>query len=263
MFLLLFLSLPSNSQEKEDALTTYNSNFQPRTQIHFAISPNFYNQLQINNNGADWLQSKRSLGGSLSIGLYQKIKNNLGLNAGAEVNVLSYNLNYSFTSEVQNKRIMFNDHDLRHHEYLPYVSLYLGFSYQFSELLPKKNYHPVISIGLKQNTISTYDISVGSGVYIDQSEPDIRIFDSDIMNSNASQSNTNFLSYYVKFGLLQKNKKLNTLHLNLVVNYSDETIGKGKYSFSNLAEESKGTFELGANYIGFEFIYGLTFSKPE
>ena len=178
--------------------------------------------------------------------------------------LIGHNFNYDFSSPVQHPEIDDVDQDLNNYDYNSFTSLYLGFSYYFNNIINKVNYKPIVSIGIKHNRMLTYIISGGSSYYVNENEPSVRIFDSRITDpDDSSEPDFNFFSYYLKMGILKQQEKFNTMQLNFIYHFTNDKIGKGTYKFSNLAQESSGNLELGANYLGIEFIYGFTFFKPK
>lgn len=242
----------------------FNENFTPKTQFRFNVSPTFYNQLKIENTGANWLKSNQAFGGTIGIGLYQKINDDFGVTANVSLGIFAYNMNYYFQSKVDHPDVTFNDQDFKNTDYIPFVSYNFGVSYKLNYTFFKHKLSPAIGIGIIRNTLPTFSISSGSSIYINEQEPNLRIFDSNVTDyTNSNESSFSFNSYYLTLGVVKQNKKHNTLHLNLIVNYTPRKIGKGQYQFSNLEKESNGTLKLGFNYIGLEFVYGLTFNKPK
>lgn len=266
----LFFTISSYSfaqkvtESNDTFVTSYRQAFIPKTQFRLNISPTFYNQLKIENSGANWLKSNPAFGGTIGIGLYQKVYNDFGVTANVNLGIFTYNMNYYFQSKVDHPDVTFDDQDLKNTDYIPFVNYNFGVSYKLNYTFFKQILSPTIGIGIMRNTLPTFDISVGSSIYIDEQEPNLRIFDSNVTDyTNSNESSFSFNSYYLTLGVVKQNKKHNTLHLNLIVNYTHRKIGKGQYQFSNLEKESNGTTKLGFNYIGLEFVYGLTFNKPK
>jgi len=266
--LLFVLSLCGYSQHQtasnDSFLIKYKQAYKPKTQITLSASPVFYNSIQIEHIGAQWLQSNPAFGGTIGVGVYQKLFKGLGVMGSANAGTLAYNMRYQFTSTVNHPDVSFNQHFIANTDFIPYANLSLGLVYRCKAILKKQRIAPLLGVGIFRNTISTYSGSGEATIYIDEQQPSLDVFEvtyQDINNSNTPYFS--LFSYYAKLGVITQNKKFNTCSFNLVYNFTPQTIAYGQFQFFNLAEESKGNLTFGMNYVGVEFVYGMTFNKPK
>lgn len=253
--LLLFVNL--KAQDK-----TFNDDFIFEKQFRFSLSSVLYDNLKLNNQGVEHLKSLPTFSGELSLSYYRHINNGYGINIGAGLGLASFNLNYYFKSPENSifRTGIYGDYykymDLKHYEYF---SIMYVFPVYFSKIFSYNKFIFSIGMGAKYHLLlaKTFSISGGYHYYIDENNNDVQSFGFYLEEVN----NKHLVSYFLKLGIIKMTKKAHSCHFNLVTNYSPQKIGKGWYKFYNLGYESSGTVEQNINYVGFEFIYGLTLSK--
>ncbi|MEO0075904.1 MAG: outer membrane beta-barrel protein [candidate division WOR-3 bacterium] len=250
--LLLVLVHSSNAQD-----SIGNMNITHQNQVRFWLSPLLFNQLLLEHQGEILLKSNPALSFELGIGFSQRITNHVCLNAGAGWGIIPFKFEYNFNAKMTNNLVETNQHDLKSYEfYINHCVFPLSIQYEF---IKHKNYYYNFEAGVKLNSILSYpyETTVGASYYINQNNPDIKLFEIHLENYYQK----NFISYFAKFGLTKQTKKSNTLNGNIIINYCPQKIGKGYYRFYNLPFESYGQTSLGINFIGMEFSYGLTLTK--
>ncbi|MBI4647053.1 MAG: hypothetical protein HY738_10810 [Bacteroidia bacterium] len=243
----------------------------PNNQIKFTLAPVIYNNLNFQHKGKKVLKSLNTFSGVIGMGYDNRIGNTWGVNLDAEMSVIPRNLLIPYdiifdsttnTAQLGRKFLWLNDFFYQHFIYIFSVSL---------EKLFIKDHKTFYSIqaGAKLNRLVAHPYEESVGMIL---EDTTRFFDYYMEN----YYQRNFFSYFLKFGLIKVNqaKKIyiqnelkrssrggNTMQVNLVINYSPYKIGKGWYRFYNLPFESYGTVNLGLNYLGLEFSYGLTLTE--
>lgn len=229
-------------------------------QIKISITATLYDNLEIDNNGPDYFNSRPCVSGELSVLYYHHLLNNIGINIGAGLGSAPFNIDYYFdaplTSIFRTRPASEKEYlDLIHYEYVNFMAM-IPFSLQ-KNIEMKKHLFYNIELGIKFNHLIAYPYSIGvSHIYeLDETGTEsAELLDFQISDTNRRS----FLSYFAKIGLLKLNRKGNSLHYNVVFHWSPVDIGEGTYNFQNLGLVSNGTVRQNVNYIGFEFAYGLT-----
>jgi hypothetical protein len=120
-----------------------------------------------------------------------------------------------------------------------------------------ENKYYSIEAGIKLNRVVAYPYEITTGhLFVIDDTTEARLFDFKLDGTKK-----NLVSYFLKAGLIKVTKNQNTIQLNAVLHYSFSKIGIGYYEFQNLPYESRGQVSQNINYIGLEFIYGLSLSK--
>lgn len=253
--LLSLLLVLVHSSKAQDSIGNINITYQ--NQIRFWLSPIFFNPLSIEHQGTVLLKSNPALSFELGIGLSQRIANRISLNAGAGWGIIPFQFEYNFNAKLTNNLVETEQHDLKSYEF--YINHYVFPFSLLYEIKHNKSFTYNIEAGLRLNSILSYpyETTMGASYYIDQNNPDIKLFKLYLENDYQK----NFISYFAKFGLTKQTKKSNTLNANILINYCPQKIGKGYYRFYNLPFESYGQTSLGINFIGIEFSYGLILTK--
>lgn len=256
---LFLLSIDASAQEhQEKQLFIFNN------QLKFSISPVLYNKLEINNTGEKLINSRPCFSGEIAISLYQYIKNGFGINIGAGFGIAPFNIKYNFKSP--SGSIFNTGPNKEYYDYLSFSnSTYIQDFYVFPVSIQKifnnkknTNHYYSCEFGIKFNKKIAYPYEISGGdMYVIDDTTDAQLFNFSINNTN----NRNIISYFIKFGINNVNKKHNSFHINFVIHYSTKEIGVGWYKFYNLKYDSYGSIKQNINYIGFEFIYGLNFRK--
>ncbi|HOG19667.1 MAG TPA: hypothetical protein PKW37_04420 [Salinivirgaceae bacterium] len=242
--------------------TEQNENLIFDKQIRFSLSPIVYDNLKIKHQGKKHLKSSPTISGEALISYYNHIYKGYGINIGVGLNVAPYNLNYNFKAPENSIFLTGNNKyeylDLRDYDY---PSVMYVFPISVNKVLPIKNSIFSIDIGAKYQTLMSKDFTtiIGSSYCIDDNNTCVDLFNFQIDDAGKRH----IVSYFLKLGIIKCTKKHNSFHFNVVANYSPTKIGKGWYEFYNLGYDSYGTVEQNINYIGFEFVYGLSFSKRE
>ena len=255
ILLLMFIKTITFSQNIVDTNDLFFKN-----QIRFSLSPVLYDKLTINQFfGEKLLKSKPVFSGEATISYYKYLKKNIGLNIGAGLGLVPFYLNYYFETP---ENSIFNTNseidflgDIRHYEYIQFIWT-LPLSIQ-KIINKRQNKYQTIEAGVKLNSVVAhpYEIRTEAAYLIDDTTS-VQLFEFNLANTKKF-----LISYFFKVGLLKINKKQNSLQLNGVLHFSFSKIGIGDYEFHNLGFKNTGQVGQNINYIGFEFIYGLTLSK--
>ncbi len=251
LLLLLVSIFATKAQNRIDY-----KNLTHKSQIRFWLSPLLFNQLSLEHQGEILLNSKPTFSFELGVGYSEYLAKNVSLNLGAGWGIIPFQYEYNFNAKMTNNLVETNQHDLKSFGY--HVNHYI---FPLSIRYDIKNNKFLtfdIEAGLRLNSfLNSYKTTGGASYYIDQNNPDIKLFEFQLENNYQK----NFISYFAKIGLSNQTKKLNTLNANIIINYCPQKIGMGYYRFYNLPFESKGQTSLGINFIGLELSYGLTLTK--
>lgn len=231
-------------------------------QVRFSFSTMLYDNLKIENQGERHFKSHPTFSGETTISYYNHIYNGYGISLGLGLGLAPYNLNYNIKApenSVFRTSIYKDSYEYLDLNYSEYLSIMYVFPVSLTKTFTLKKHLFSVGIGAKCHIPmdKTYEIEGGSSYYVDENNTDVRLFQFYLEDTGEKP----LVSYFVKLGIIKITKKHNSCHLNLVANYSPNKIGKGWYKFHNLGYESNGSVKHNINYIGFEFIYGLTFSK--
>jgi len=236
----------------------------PNTQIRFWAKPVLMNNLKFDHYRTQILKSKPTISFEAGIGVKQRIWDNLSIIVDAGYNIIPYQFQFVFNANIEHI-----EGDLHEHKTTEfYQGLYvIPVSLQFETLKNKKlNYFA--ELGAKINIINWFPFRGRDGMsyYLGDLIPpdnngnqDLNVFEM-IMENETQRV---FISYFAKIGLLFKTKKTHTFNLSLVANYCPKPVYTGDYKFENVPFESYGDVSLGLNYIGLEFVYGLSVWKVD
>lgn len=255
---LMFLLLITNFLFGQKAI---DSNYFLDDQIKFSLSPVMYDNLSISNCGEPLLKSSVTFSAEVSILYYANIKNNFGVNIGVGLGYVPFNVHYGFNApenSIFQTGIYKNDYSYLSTTYYEYAQSVWTFPVSIQKIIEyKTSLYYSIEAGVKLNRVVAYpyDISYGDEYVINDST------DADLFNFYLTSTQKNIISYFLKAGLLKKLKNKNTFQLNLILNFSFTKIGIGYFKFENLPYESRGQIGQNINYIGFEFVYGLSLFK--
>jgi len=256
--LLLSVGLTtSNAQETEQ-----NENLIFDKQIRFSLSPVVYDNLKIKNQGKRHFKSYPTISGEALISYYNHIYKGYGVNVGIGLNIAPYNLNYKF--KAPENSIFLTGGNEEYYEYIDlwdyeYSSAMCVFPISFNNVLPIKTSIFSIDIGAKYQILinDSFVNLVDHFFFIEEGNAIVELFSFHLEDTRKRH----LVSYFLKLGIIKSTKKHNSFHFNIVANYSPTKIAKGWYMFYNLGYDSYGTVEQNINYIGFEFVYGLSLSK--
>jgi len=258
IFLTMLLSSKAYSQYQKDSLMN-NKEGMPNSQIKILIAPTLFQGAKLSHQKQEILQSNLSPSYDFGIEYYHHIKNNIGVNIGLHWGQIPEHYKFEvIVPEFYNlyeRKMYTNSRD--------FISqfIYIPLSIDKKIQLQKKETFMSLSGGISINYIHPF-ISTYTATYsLDSTNSFLNgkeFFKSIISNEYQKW----FLSYFVKVGISRQFKKsASTFEVNLKINYTPRLIGKGTYEFSNINEESYGNVGLRLNYIGIEFVYGLTLSK--
>lgn len=250
LLLNLFLSVNSYSQQHVDALIS-NKECIPKSQIKLLVTPTLFQRVKLNHKKQKILQSGSAPSYDFGIEYDRHIKKNIGISIGLHWAKIPER--YPFTIYVPEI-----DRDYSANDLLNDIQ-YAYFPFSLSKTINFRKTNLNIGLGAALNYIHPFQNRIGYGYAIDStfnSGKDVL----EIIVENEYQKW--FLSYFAKVGVSKQLKKsASTFEVNLKINYTPRLIGKGTYQFSNIPEESYGDVGLRLNYIGLEFVYGLTLSK--
>lgn len=226
----------------------------PISQFRLSLGINAYQPLKINNTGERLIKSKPMPAPAGQISFHQEIANNFSVNIGVGLEFDPYCIGYNFDSPDKfnsgpSDPGMKNFDKIWIHQAMYTVPLGIEKSIRNSVLKS-------LELGLKYNYLVAYPYEISSGV--SYQAVDGKTYD--IFRYQQFETKQNFITYYIKVGVLDINKK-KSLRLNAVAQYSPDAIGTGSYKFMELGFESYGTTKQRNNYIGVELVYGLTLMK--
>lgn len=249
--IILCLSVFLEAQNRSSSYSPFH-----KRRLCFSISPVLYDNLNIDHQGKEILKSKCCYSGESIISYYQPIKNGYGIIIGAGIGLTPININYDFSAE-------FNNPDIKGiQEYLRKDNDYDGFFWLFPLSLHKTLFDNngrafSVELGVKFNQFNWfYEKDLQSYYGSRNDTTTIPIFDYDIDKIK----NKNFISYFMKIGLMKAMKNNNVFNINLFANYSPET-WSGSYRFYNFDFDSYGTIKKNNNFIGLEFTFGMSSFK--
>lgn len=229
----------------------------PNNQLKIGVSPTLYQGLKLTYEGEELLQSSLAPSIDIGIGYCQHIKSNWGV-------ILE--LHWCIVPLKENFNVYIPDY---------YNKFQENFTHQGSDVATQIAYFPISLqkiFHLKKNHFFSLNTEIGTTInYVHPYEGRITVeyaLDSTFSNSvevfkmTLSNYQPWHIGYFAKIGLLKMTKKANSsFGLNFLVHYAPKPIGTGIYTFSNISSKSSGTVKLNLNYIGLEFVYGLTTSK--
>lgn len=258
LLLNLFLSVNSYSQHQEDSLIS-NKEWIPKNQIKLSVTPTLFQGSKLNHKKQEILKSNPSPSYDFGIEYYHYIKNSLGLNLGLHWGQIPEH--YKFEVIVPEFYNLYGREFSSSNRDLMSQFIYIPLSLDKKMELQKEKLFISLVGGGSINYIHPFISTYNSTYSLDLINPFLnekKVFKSTISNEYQKW----FLSYFIKFGLIKQLKKsASTFEINLKINYTPRLIGKGTYKFSNIPEESYGDVGLRLNYIGIEFVYGMTLSK--
>ncbi len=237
----------------------------PQTQIRIFVKPILLNNLKFKHYGEKILKSNPFISFEAGIGIKQRIwRNNFNVIVDAGYGLIPYQFQFEFTADIEHVIGDFHEHKTVESYYGNFI---IPVSLQYETLKNKKlNYFA--ELGIKINILEKYPYiwENGMGYYLgDLIPPDadgnqsIQIFD--MYTENFKQRA--FVSYFVKAGLVFITKRTHTFNLSIIANYCPQKPYTGYYKFSNVPFESYGDVSFGLNYIGLEFVYGLSVKKMD
>ena len=222
-----------------------------------------YENLRISNWGEELLKSRVTFSAEASILYYKSLKNNFGINIGLGLGLVPYNIHYGFNApenSIFQTGIYKNDYSYLNTTRYDYVQSIWTFPISIEKIIKyKPNLYYSIEAGLKLNRVIAFPYEITfEDVYVINDSTDARLF-----NFYLTDTQKNIFSYFLKVGFLKKLKSQNSFQFNLMLNFSFTKIGIGYYEFENLPYESRGQIGQRINYIGFEFVYGLSLFKEK
>ena len=252
ILLSLFLRNVAFAQKKK-------SDLMPNSQVRISLSTVYYDGLYFSHHGEKLLKSLPSPSYESTISFNKYIANNFSLNLGIGIGALSFNIYYHFEAPVNsvfyNPNISRKQNVLELNDNSRFNTWILPFSIQ--KLINNQNHYYNLEIGIKYNkTFIFYDEKTVETSYLMTDSTGYGLFRQFLADKKQV-----FISYFFKLGLIQFTKKQHSYCFNLVINYSPVIFAEGWYKFYNLPFESYGEIKQRVNYIGFEFLYGLTLSR--
>lgn len=232
-----------------------------KDQIRFSLSPVLYDNLSITHWGEKLLKSRPVFSGEATILYHKHLKNDIGVNFGVGLGLAPYNINYYFKApensifQTGKYKESYEYLDNNHYDYVQFMWV---FPLSIQKLIEREeNKYYSIEAGIKLNRVVAYPYEITTGhLFVIDDTTEARLFDFKLDGTKK-----NLVSYFLKAGLIKVTKNQNTIQLNAVLHYSFSKIGIGYYEFQNLPYESRGQVSQNINYIGLEFIYGLSLSK--
>jgi hypothetical protein len=253
ILLSLFLRNVAFAQKKK-------SDLMPNSQIRISLSTVCYDGLYFSHHGKKLLKSLPSPSYESTISFNKYIANNFSLNLGIGIGALSFNIYYHFEAPVNsvfyNPNISRKQNVLELNDNSRFNTWVLPFSIQ--KLINNQNHYYNLEIGIKYNKLLD---TFFNGFFITSSYQETDSTGFGLFRLLTETQTNSFISYFFKLGLIQFTKKQHSYCFNLVINYSPVIFAEGWYKFYNLPFESYGEIKQRVNYIGVEFLYGLTLSR--
>ena len=233
-----------------------NTKYGPFSQLHFSVMPALYNNLDYQNIGEEMFKSNASFGGQVGISYSQAFWKGFGIDLGAAVQFVAYDFTYVLRPDsfsVLAGETGFSNSPNGGSEML----------FTFPVLLQKKiRLYPDdrlflnLEAGINWNIKSSAGFtSRGSHGTLGLNGEIVRFFEYRFTNADEME----FMSYAFKVGLVKVNRRGNSIHWNIVLHRNTSTrLLTGTYQFNEVGFPSFGTIDLYNNYIGMEFIYGLS-----
>jgi len=194
-----------------------------------------------------------------STSYYLHLNKGWGLNFGIGGGIAFYNLHYEITlpddayspyaDSTSTATTKFNKSDITQ-KYLT-IPISIQKSFRFSN---SKNIFHILEAGARVNFLFKNHTKIVETYPISATE-NATLFTADLRNPNKIKG-----SVYFKYGIQEILKNQNTFQCNIVLHYSPAEPTFGSYQFTQI-DNSYTTSSQKINYIGLEFIYGLTLSK--
>ena len=230
------------------ALSTYAQGFKSMD-YGISLTPYLKDNLSITNaTDNPVLYSKPVVSGEIGIFFEIPFKSNLGLRLAAGIAYDPQNIGFKET-EFQLPNNVLTSSSFNDTEY----SLFNKYVFPISlfKRLPLEKHTLNIEVGLKWNKFLNYPYSSEGSL---TESNNTLVF---VSRMESIHSNSTFLSYFTKLGLVKSIKK-HQLLVNLVVNYSPHHIAEGNFNFYHLKNgSSSGKLNQNLNFIGIELAYSL------
>ncbi len=235
------------------------SKYGPYSQIRFSAMPALYNNLDYENVGPQLYKSSVGVGGEVVVSYGQSIWKGFGVNGGIGIGFVPYNFSFDLVTDTSSSIAgdpgVLGQIPNRHAEFLLTIPMLIEKKFLLS---PIEKLFLNIEAGIKWNLkFNSFTTSGGSYWARAESGEDVEYFEYRFTNITESD----IISYVLKAGLFKVNRRGNSFSWNMVLQRSPATILRGTYQFNELGFESFGTNNLYNNYIGLEFIYGLSLGE--
>lgn len=278
-FLLWTLFIPKQNFSQVADTANWNSAMLLPSHLKFSFVPVAYNKLNLHQQkGEQILHSRNTFSAIAGLGYYQRLEDMWGLAMMAEMTVVPQNIiiPYEIRFDTITNTAYIKDSkfpDLNEYSYTHFIYT-LTASIEKAFIKNKRTCYSM-AVGAKLNRLVAYpyETSFDIGVFVDTSTS-YSLFKFHLNNYYQRY----FVSYFIKTGvvkfiqrkrhntddgMLKNSSRTNIFQMRLIINYSPKQIGRGWYRFYNFGFENYGTAELGLNYIGLEFTYGLTLNQKK
>ena len=254
--LISFFLLINNLQAQSDTTKWLDNN-----QIKFSLVTSVLEKVDIVDYSLNCqlLNSYPMPGIEASASYYLHLNKGWGLNLGIGGGIAFYNLHYEielpedtyspYIDTSGTATTKFNKSDITQ-KYLT-IPISVQKSFRFPN---NKNTFHIIEAGARLNFLFKNNLEIVGTYPISETE-NSTLFKADLRNSNKIKG-----SGYLKYGIQTILKNQNTFQCNIVLHYSPAEPNFGSYEFTHI-DNSYAFLSQKINYIGLEFIYGLTLSK--
>ncbi len=269
-FVILLFNLALLFSVQNFAQNPMDTPFVIKKQIQISFSPVVYSKVSIDNQGEKILSAKNILSGVFSLGYRQNIIHQWNANIDLSISEVAQKVQIPYeiifdtvtnTAQLGGKFKFINDN-----RYVPVATLSLSIDKWFATNKKYIFYSLQTGVGLSRLLNYPYNERVGFGF-----KDSILVFDYNIKSEYLQVVNgfvkfgiakvTSVKEVYLGNELKKRTKGQNTIQVNIVFNYSLQSILRGEYEFYHFSFKSSGTTRLNMNYVGVEFKWGITLSK--
>jgi hypothetical protein len=236
-----------------------NTKYGPFSQIHFSVMPALYNNLAYQNVGEELFKSRMTVGGQVSVSYSQAIWKGFGLSVGAGIQLVPYSFGYELRTDSSSIIAGETGFGRQRNGSAETLFTFPVLVQQKFRLYPDDKLYLNLEAGINWNIKSSGMFSSGGSHWTQTPDgEDVRYFQYRFTNADEPE----YMSFAIKVGLVKVNRRGNSINWNIVLHRSEMTrLVTGTYQFNEVGFPSFGTADLYNNYIGMEFIYGLSLDK--
>jgi hypothetical protein len=255
VFILFLLPGILFAQETKQTMCPFN-------QLKISVTPALCNSLAVTNaGGADIFKRSPSFGAEATISYYQRIVKEFGVSLGVGINSTPYSFKFSLIPNVTNPEDPNYQKVLKEKRYEPVGMLTVPLAFSIAIPLKSSPWGIDIQAGVKFN----YLFGSGTELLIADWWGPTSAFEVIKENSHywveVKRDKEVAFSYFLKAGATYATKRNNGYFVNIVANYSPQTILEGNYMLHAVNGDSYGSFKHKINYFGLEVGYALTLCK--
>lgn len=233
--------------------------------INVGLTTMIFQPLILSNNGANLLKNRILPSVEIKLGIGIPVNTNwiVELNTCAGIVPIGYKYDFAAPEESIFQTGPYKEHYTRldnselTYEQPPYVSFE---ALIYRKLSLKNKNHITIGGGLRYNRLwYDYEFAYGATYFIDDSNPDVRLF---YLYNNGSYLSESTFSLIFQANLIRPLKK-NSISVGLILNYALQAFDTGIYYFSNLGFASYGEYAQTMSFIGLNASYQIHSTKKK